>query len=328
LTEHKRKNHLFIFSAENFVSVAFGGYAFWPPDFEVLSLAVAAVCKDCGEVNFLHDEEPEETESHEREMGSEVYYAGQCIGECGSCGLEDLSVEVQFTVYANQCEFFDYRENNCIFTNISGYDRTLTKIRDAVFRSYTRAVDEEALAEWVRDPAGCAVFVEGDDDQAVVDEFLKRSANLWRAGYAWQLFKGMSGGGKEQAVRSANYVSKVSKRIGRSIPYLIVVDGDAKDWLDSQDEIDPKRLFLLSEKEIDSYLLQPKAIAEVFDVAESVIQTMMPSGGGKEQLESLIRRLGFQPRAEVKRIIARHVEPIPPDFIKMFERIQEIRSTT
>jgi hypothetical protein len=213
---------LFILSSDDFVSVAYDESAFWPDDFELKTLLVAASCKDCGEINLLREENPEETESHEREMGSEVYFAGECIGRC-SCGLDALSVEVRFATYANQCEFFYYRENDCFFTNIAGYDRMLSNIRDYLFR---RDFDEEALVEWVTNPAaGCAVFVEGDDDVAVIDEFLKRRAGEMRTGYAVQFFE------------------------------------------------------------------------------------------------------FFKPSAEVKRIIARHIEPIPSDFINMFDKIHEIQGT-
>jgi hypothetical protein len=94
-----------------------------------------------------------------------------------------------------------------------------------------------------------------------------------------------------------------------------------KFWSGRIGEIDPNRLFLLPERQIDSYLMQPRALAEVFHEQESIVRTFVPSNGGKEQLESLVRKFGVKPSAEVKKIIARHVEPNPRDFLNMLFRV-------
>jgi len=184
------------------------------------------------------------------------------------------------------------------------------------------------IKKWAEEPTGCAVFVEGEDDKVVIDEFLKRLIGVELSNYGVHIFTALGGGGKERAVDSARYVARVGERVNRKIPYLIVLDGDASGWVKTQKEIEIGKLFVLSEKEIDSYLLDPRAIAEVCNVVETeVVKKLKYSkGGGKETLEHVIQSCGVRPSPQVKQLVARHLKAVPGDFIRMLETIRKIRS--
>jgi hypothetical protein len=167
-------------------------------------------------------------------------------------------------------------------------------------------------------PLVCAVFVEGDDDLGVVSEFLTRQAGKDLRDSGVHIVKPL-GGGKERAVQSAKYFAKTVMRI----PYLIVLDRDAAGWLRTQKDVEADKVFILSKKEIDSYLLDERALARAFNVTEKVVAQRLRAtkGAGKEKLEHMIQTFRFRSTPEIKQMIARHLVGVPDDFVKMFEII-------
>ena len=103
--------------------------------------------------------------------------------------------------------------------------------------------------------------------------------------------------------------------------------GDASDWVKTQKEVKTDNLFVLSKKEIDSYLLDPSAIGEVCGVTDAEVARQLKgtTGEGKEELEHIIRSFKVRPTPEVKQLIARHIETVPEDFVKMLLVIQKMR---
>jgi hypothetical protein len=169
-------------------------------------------------------------------------------------------------------------------------------------------------------PIVCAVFVEGDDDWGVISEFLTKQAGTDLRNSGVHIVKPL-GGGKERAVQSAKYIATtVMRTMNLRIPYLIVLDGDAADWLRTQKEVEADKVFVLSKKEIDSYLLDERALAHAFNVTEDVVaqQLRATKGAGKEKLEHIIQTFGFRSTPVTKQIIARHMVSVPDDFVKMF----------
>lgn len=291
---------------------------FWPPDFTPDTLIVPASCSKCGFVNLIEGD-PQETQSVPRDMGSDVYYSTECSADCGNCG-NSLSIEAELSVYANGCLFYDKREDECKLTAVFGLEKIIGDLCNA------RAIDEEEDIEtWAEDPAGCAVFVEGPDDKAIIQEFLARLEDDDPSGIETHIFEGLAGGGRDRAVASAKYVSNISTQLRRRIPYVTVLDGDSYDWAQKQKDLDLDALFLLSKKEIESYLLDSAAIASVckvrVDQVAHFLQSM--SGSGKEQLERVLRKFKVRPRTEVKQLVARHLATVPDDFIKMRNKIRQ-----
>jgi hypothetical protein len=172
-------------------------------------------------------------------------------------------------------------------------------------------------------PLVCVVFVEGDDDWAVVSEFLTRQAGKDLRDFGVHIIK-PNGGGREKAVDSAKYLAKTVMRIiNLRIPYLIVLDGDATNWIRTRKDVEADEVFILSKKEIDSYLLDERALARAFNITEKLVaqQLRATKGAGKEKLEHVIRTFGLRSTPEIKQMIARHLVRVPDDFVKMFEII-------
>lgn len=194
------------------------------------------------------------------------------------------------------------------------------------FRELTASRDE--IEQWAGGASlGCALFVEGHDDDAVVGEFLFRQLGGMPYKRGIHILRGLGGEGKERAVHSAAYVAGIARRLNQDIPFLVVLDGDASNWASSQTEVDSTNLFVLSKREIEAYLLDAKAIAKVCNVADKEVAEQMEraKGGDKARLEYIVGKFGVRPTAQVKQLIARHLDVVPEDFVKMLDVIQRIQ---
>jgi len=312
---------LYILSAGDYVAIPYGQSVNHPSEsFRPTSVVAAVKCAKCGSISTLIDREPKQTEAHVRQMGMEECFVASCIETCSSCGL-DLRIDAQFVVYAHEWTFSDEECSNCEIANV---------LIDPLVEEICRftSVDDE-FEDWIAEPTGCAVFVEGDDDKAVIRELLQRQAKQSGGdlrSLRVHIFKGL-GGGKERAAESAKYVADIAKRVSSGIEYLIILDGDTREWAKSQNLVKADRIFVLSKKEIDSYLLVPRAIASACRVDETEVKKRLRGtpGEGKEELEQLLRTYGFRPTPDVKKVIARHLDDVPHDFVELMERIQLLR---
>jgi hypothetical protein len=138
------------------------------------------------------------------------------------------------------------------------------------------------------------------------------------------IFRGMGGEGKEGAVQTATYIARLERRLDRNIAYLVVLDGDAAKWVSSQKEISSGNLFLLSKKQIETYLLDSKAIARVCNVPDAEVLRHLEhsKGSDKQRLEHVVSDFGVRPTTQVKQLIARHLDIVPNDFVNMLETIR------
>jgi hypothetical protein len=183
----------------------------------------------------------------------------------------------------------------------------------------------EEIEEWKEDRgSGCAVFVEGQDDEAVIGELLFKQLLESPSERGIHIFRGMGGEGKEGAVQTATYIARLIRRLNRNIAYLVVLDGDAAKWVSSQKEIASSNLFLLSKRQIETYLLDPKAIARVCNVPDAEVLKRLEhsKGNDKQRLERVVNDFGVRPTTQVKQLIARHLDIVPHDFVNMLETIR------
>ncbi len=274
---------------------------------------VAAKCEKCGTAHLLFDSAVEQTEAHERGMGSKRYYVADCWSYCDHCKV-DLHIEASYSVYAFEWVFFDYTSDGCEPVDLVGLDQLVKEMPEP-----HPSWDEE-VNQWVKEPKGFAMFTEGEDDKLVIGEFLKKLYKVDDLSIVGvHVFTGIKGGGKEEVVASARYVTDVIRKAGDSIPYTVVLDGDASSWASSLRGDIARHLFILSEKEVESYLLDSRAIAKALAVEESRVAELLKNNTtrGKEDLEYALRGLGLRPTSQVKQLIARHKENVPKDFAEL-----------
>jgi len=134
-----------------------------------MSVYVCAVCAKCNSQYLLLDQDAQDVEVEPRQMGNEVYFSADCWGTCESCKL-DQNIKVEFSVYAGEWVLIDYTTDNCEVADLPNGLETLVE----EIRKIQEPNEETKIEDWAEAPEGCAVFVEGKDDQLVITEFLRR----------------------------------------------------------------------------------------------------------------------------------------------------------
>lgn len=167
------------------------------------------------------------------------------------------------------------------------------------------------------------LIVEGRDDVKVWGKFLEReNIDPIRVRVA---SSGEPSGGHTKALE----IGKFIKRARIPTPFKIIVDSDNKhqekeDTL-KQEGFKPNEYHILSEKEIESYLIDAKAISNVTAKSiEEVNKAIENSkGSGKEKLNNIFTQLGFsEPNDCTKEYLAAQIE-IPEEILLLIKEIKE-----
>jgi len=167
------------------------------------------------------------------------------------------------------------------------------------------------------------LIVEGRDDVKVWAKFLERAdIDPIRVRVA---SSGEPSGGHTKALE----IGKFIKRARIPTPFKIIVDSDNKhqekeDTL-KQEGFKPNEYHILSEKEIESYLIDAKAISNVTAKSiEEVSKAIENSkGSGKEKLNNIFTQLGFsEPNDCTKEYLAAQID-IPDEISLLIKEIKE-----
>ena len=284
-----------------------------PKDTRIERAILPAKCTTCGTVHLLFDGNVGLTYSAPKEK--RYSYTVECWNHCVPCNL-DLQVTAELSVLGPEWTF-----SHCVFSHCEPV--ALPGIEDLIKNIPWPSIDwEDNPEEMVRIPKGLAVFVEGDDDKLVIEEFLRKQTPQYNA-LGVKIFTGARGGGREQIVESAKFVQDVTEHVGSDISFIIVLDGDSSDWAATVATRVSHHLFLLSKTEIESYLLDSDALARTLQVSESEIVNLLKTnkGNGKQALERILQKHGFRPTAQVKQMITRQMRTVPEDFVKLMNVI-------
>ncbi len=167
------------------------------------------------------------------------------------------------------------------------------------------------------------LIVEGRDDVKVWGKFLEREdIDPIRVRVA---SSGEPSGGHTKALE----IGKFIKRARIPTPFKIIVDSDNKhqekeDTL-KQEGFKPNEYHILSEKEIESYLIDAKAISNVTAKSiEEVNKAIENSkGSGKEKLNNIFTQIGFsEPNDCTKEYLAAQID-IPDEILLLIKEIKE-----
>jgi predicted ATPase len=127
-------------------------------------------------------------------------------------------------------------------------------------------------------------------------------------------------------------IGKFLKKARIPIPFMIIQDSDNK--RKEKEEVLKKagftqdEYYILSRKEIEDYLLDPKAISTIIgrDIQEVERQIKKARGEGKEKLENLFMLLGLsKPDESMKELLASRVE-MQEEILSVINKIREISS--
>lgn len=124
-------------------------------------------------------------------------------------------------------------------------------------------------------------------------------------------------------------IGKFIKKARLSIPFMIIRDSDGKKQ-EKEEELkkagfEQSEYYVLSQKEIEDYLIDAEAIAHIFgkpveDVKKKIEEV---KGEGKEKLEKLVRLFGLSsPDEGIKELLASRVE-IHEEILSIINKIKE-----
>lgn len=87
-----------------------------------------------------------------------------------------------------------------------------------------------------------------------------------------------------------------------------------------------KEFHVLSEKEIEDYLIDPIAISKLtgkdIGEVEKVIETS--KSGGKEKLDNIFRKLNLsKPNEQTKAYLVNHIDKIPDEILQIMNKVKE-----
>ena len=166
------------------------------------------------------------------------------------------------------------------------------------------------------------LIVEGRDDVKIWPKFLEREGtdlNKVRV-----VGSGEPTGGETKAIEAGKFL----KRARIPTPFKIVLDSDnekqKKEDKLKQEGFEKEEYHVLTKKEIEDYLLEPKAISAITGKSgEEVNQAITRAKGtGKEKLDDVFKILIDSKASEgVKELLALHVD-IPEEILGIIKEIK------
>lgn len=282
-------------------------------------------CNKCGQISLFQGE-IEIGESHQREMGSQVIYGGSDTFYCEKCDNE-ITVEVSVDNYAHGWDV-EIGTNEATPMLIEGLENFLEGLHDKSCKLKELEVQKtdlesrlQVLVEHAIKTRGYVLIVEGDDDEEVWGQLIRNfgidSSRVNIAKYG--------DGGLNSAIKAAKFFRG---RILKSTPHKLIIDSDNERKKVIQElkkhGIKPVDCHILRRKEIESYLMDSHAIAQILNVSKSIIDYNMKEFGcsGKEELNKIFKKhTGKKATPSLKGVLARALNPIPAELKKILEEI-------
>jgi len=167
---------------------------------------------------------------------------------------------------------------------------------------------------------GFLIIVEGDDDLEVIRQFfINGGIDMNRISIVKY-----GKGGCEEAIK---FLKSFKSRILKEIPHLLILDSDNK-----KEEYEKKlksegflkeEYYIFDQKEIESYLIDIKAISTILSVPEKIISRdlKIKKTMGKEELDYIFEKYyGAKPDSQTKGLIAKNMD-VPVEFVNIIEII-------
>jgi hypothetical protein len=289
LSKPKKKNpEVYLFWDEDFLTLELGlDHTVWyavedPPDF--FTSVSAHQCQKCGQVQIVTSE-ADLDHSEQREMGPEYWYYIHEDLTCPRCGEQSI-IDIIVTYYAF-CWDIDSDNLGVKDVWIEGLDWLAQKYAELE----TTSAEKETLTLSLKNQAEemlkrfneskmYVLMVEGRDDIFVWEQFLKKhtiqadSVDIMKYG----------DGGLNEAMKGAEFFT--GRKMGR-IPHKLILDSDNDP--DSilkalkKNGINKKHFHILKEKEIESYLLDYRAISTVLSIDLKEVEDFAQNLGQMEK---------------------------------------------
>lgn len=168
------------------------------------------------------------------------------------------------------------------------------------------------------------LIVEGVDDHKIYEEFIRKSSiDIKKEKII--IINPEKEGGYTEAIKYGKFLNKA--RTG--IPFLVLLDSDTgKEKEEKQklvSELKPGQFYILSNKDIEDYLIDVQAISSMANRDQDEIRKKIDEigGAGKEKLEKILNSIDKKPTAEVKALIVSHMENFPEEIKGIIDLIKK-----
>lgn len=219
--------------------------------------------------------------------------------------------------------------NNAIKGVIEGVKNKITDFVDDIILDLEHGNLQQELdflkQEQVKQNIKYILVLEGKDDVFVWRGLLQKkgiepdSNNI-------RIISGSHDGGFTEAISAFQAIKKIQLQCKMKL----VVDSDNKKEAQEKKikdaNIGSSEYKILEEKEIESYLLDAKALSSITSVSKDIVENKIRSvkRRGKEQLDQLFRELGFsKPDEQTKQLIARALSTIPQEIDDIINEIKQ-----
>lgn len=286
-------------------------------------------CDKCKALLILNGE-MEHYQSIPRAMGNEMNYGGTDVFEC-PCGNE-IEIETLVNYYATSW-FCDFDCNGATLTRIHFlwdiiHDLHNAKIKVRVLSNEKKFLDYrlKTLVDHALKTRGYVLIVEGNDDEEIWNQFLRRNWNYYGNIDISRINIAKYGsGGIDAAIKATKYFKG---RVLKAIPHKLILDSDNKKdekiKLLKKNGIAPSKYHILDLKEIESYLFEAQAISKIITVDKKRIDEDLNNFKpiGKEQLDAIFKKhLGRNASSSEKGLIARALKELPLEIKTIIKEI-------
>jgi 5S rRNA maturation endonuclease (ribonuclease M5) len=260
-----------------------------------------------------------------REMGSETFYGSTDVLCCPNCDNE-ITFETFVNHYASswfcefECDRAELVQVNGLLDLLEELGSCNSELKKLKSESGDLQRRLELLVEKAQKTNGYILIVEGDDDEEVWNRLLLREGvDVARVNIAKY-----GDGGLDSAIKAAKYFKG---RILKTIPHKLIVDSDNRG---DERRIRLKKagirnFHILSKKEIESYLLEPKALSQILNADLRTIRQELHKTRkhGKEELDRLFMQImGKKATPSAKALIAGALEKVPPEMDRIIREIK------
>ena len=268
------------------------------------------------------------TEVVNRNQGIERYYTATEIIYCRQCEQE-ISMDILITHYVSNW-FCEIDCSDAILVWIDGFYwicKQLTQLKLEIsnfeHRKITHLHHIKKLVE--ENHSSLILLVEGRDDVAIWKQLLiKEDVNLTKIS-----IEKYGHGGIEEAIKAAKFFRTPGLK---SIPHKLILDSDGNPSelttrLTRKEKLDRKSFHILEQKEIESYLIEPRVIAKILNKEINEVEACiaeLKGSNGKEKLEKIFKIFhGPKVTREIKEMIVIHLLDTPLEIRKILHEIDD-----
>ena len=268
------------------------------------------------------------TEVVNRSQGIESYYTATEIIYCSQC-KQEISMDILITHYVSNwfCEIDCFDATLIWIDGFYWICKQLTQLKLEISNlEHHKITHLDYIKKLIKKYHNSLILlVEGRDDYAIWKQLLiKEGVNFAKISIVKY-----GQGGIEEAIKAAKFFREPGLK---PIPHKLILDSDGKpseltERLTKKEKLDRGSFHVLERKEIESYLIEPYAIAKILNKETNEVKACIAKlrgGNGKEKLEKIFKNFhGPKVTSEIKATIVINLPDIPLEIRQILHEMND-----